>query len=86
MQEISIVTTVSVRGQTVVLAEIRRKLGLEDQSRLLWTVEGDTVRVTPVPDDPIEALWGVFKQPHGEPSLTQDLIQEHQHELADDER
>ena len=33
------ITTISSRGQTVVPAEIRRKLGLEDQTRLPWVTE-----------------------------------------------
>ncbi len=78
------ITTISTRGQTAVPAEIRRKLGLADQTRLLWIIEGDTVRIMRVPDDPIEALWGVFKQSAGERALTNDLMQDHQHEIAND--
>ena len=78
------ITTISTRGQTAVPAEIRRKLGLADQTRLLWIIEGDTVRIMRVPDDPIEALWGVFKQPEGERALTKDLIQDHQREIVND--
>ena len=76
------ITTVSTNGQTVVPAEIRRRLGLVAQSRLLWTIDGDTVRITRVPDDPVEALWEVFKQADDERPLTQDLILDHERELA----
>ena len=78
------ITTVSARGQTGVPAEVRRRLGLEAQSRLLWTIDGDAVRVARVTDDPVEALWGVFKQLEEERALTSDLIQEHKQSVLDD--
>jgi len=86
MQEGFMITTVSTNGQTVVPVEIRRRLGLVAQSRLRWTIDGDTVRITRVPDDPVEALWEVFKQADDELPLTQDLTLDHEQELVDDER
>lgn len=84
MQGKPVITTISTRGQTVIPVEIRRKLGLDEQCRVLWTIEGSTARITRVPDDPIEALWGVFKQLEGEPDLTANLIQDHQKERLND--
>lgn len=84
MQVKPVITTISTRGQTVIPAEIRRKLGLGEQCRVVWTIEGSTARITRLPDDPIEALWGAFKQLEGESDLAANLIQEHEQERLND--
>jgi len=54
-------TTVSTRGQTAVPAEIRRRYGIEEGSRLEWVDDGRSIRVIPVPADPVKALRGSAK-------------------------
>jgi AbrB family looped-hinge helix DNA binding protein len=54
-------TTVTTRGQTVVPAEIRRRYGIEEGSRLEWVDDGRSIRVIPVPADPVKALRGSAK-------------------------
>lgn len=54
-------TLVTRRGQTVVPAALRRKYGIEEGDRLVWLDEGRTIRVVPVPADPIKALQGSAK-------------------------
>ncbi len=51
-------TTLSRRGQTVVPAEIRRRHGLEEGDQLVWLDDGATIKVVPVPADPVAALRG----------------------------
>lgn len=51
-------TVITRRGQTVVPAAIRRRHGLSDGDRLYWIDDGTTIRVVPVPEDPVEALTG----------------------------
>jgi AbrB family looped-hinge helix DNA binding protein len=52
------VTAVSRRGQTVIPAEIRKKHRIEAGDRLSWIDDGESIRIVPLPRDPIRALRG----------------------------
>ena len=54
-------TRVTSRGQVSIPAAIRRKLRITPQTALEWIIEGNTVRVMPIPEDPIGALRGSGK-------------------------
>ena len=54
-------TTVTARGQTVVPAKIRRDHEIEPQTRLEWLDDGYTIRVVPVPEDPIREAKGLTR-------------------------
>ncbi len=52
-------STITARGQTVIPADIRRRLNLSPSDRLEWILEkNNTLRVIPVREDPIEAFRG----------------------------
>lgn len=54
-------TTISKRGQTVVPAAIRKRYRILDGDRLAWIDDGETIKVVPIPADPIRALKGIAK-------------------------
>lgn len=65
-------TIVSRRGQTVVPAAIRIRYKIKDGDQLVWIDDGETIRVIPVPADPIKALRGSGKGQN----LTAKLLEE----------
>jgi AbrB family looped-hinge helix DNA binding protein len=55
-------TKVTKRGQVSVPAEVRKQLKIEADTTLEWIVEGNTVRVIPLPADPVRAFRGSGKK------------------------
>ena len=52
---------VSVKGQTVVPREIRKALGIKPGTTLTWSLHDQTVLVTALAEDPVEASFGALK-------------------------
>jgi AbrB family looped-hinge helix DNA binding protein len=73
---------VSAKGWVVIPKPIRDKHGLEKGSRVQILDYGTIVAIVPLPDDPVEALHGMFE---GGPSLTEQLLAERQEEQAKEE-
>lgn len=71
-------TTVTIRGQTVVPAKIRRAYHIESQMKLEWLDDGETIRVIPLPKDPVRAARGISK------GLCNRLIREREKERSSD--
>jgi AbrB family looped-hinge helix DNA binding protein len=51
-------TTVTKRGQTVIPALIRKRYQIGEGTYLVWLDDGKTIKVVPVPADPLRALRG----------------------------
>lgn len=64
-------TTLTVRGQTVIPAPIRKAHNLRQDTKLEWIDDGKCIRVVPLGPDTIREARGVF----GEGSLRKALLQ-----------
>jgi AbrB family looped-hinge helix DNA binding protein len=51
-------TLVTKKGQTHIPAAIRKRHQIQEGDRLVWLDDGETIRVVPVPEDPVKALRG----------------------------
>jgi AbrB family looped-hinge helix DNA binding protein len=74
--------TVSAKGWVVIPKSMRDRHGLKKGSRVQVLDYGQILAIVPLPDDPIEALHGMFE---GGPSLTADLLTERERERAKEE-
>ena len=76
-------STVSVRGQTVIPQEIREKLGIKPKTKLVWSAENGVITVIPIPEDPIEASFGMLA---GRGYTLDDFLEERRKERALEEK
>jgi bifunctional DNA-binding transcriptional regulator/antitoxin component of YhaV-PrlF toxin-antitoxin module len=53
--------TVTARRQTVIPAKIRKAHQIDISTKLEWIDDWDTIRVVPLPTDPVESAKGISK-------------------------
>ena len=54
-------STVSARGQTTIPREVREQLRIKPKTKLAWSAHDGVITVIPIPEDPIEASFGMLK-------------------------
>lgn len=77
------VVKTSSKGQLVIPAEIRKKLGIKPGQKVNLTVVDGRAMITPLPEDPIKALRGSLK---GKPSMAKALLEERKKEVEHEEK
>lgn len=74
---------VSAKGWIVIPKKFRTKYNLHKGVKVQIVDYGGGLSIVPLPEDPIDALYGMLADG---PSLTADLVAERQEELAREER
>jgi len=70
--------TVSQKGWIVIPADLRKKYHLKPGTKVAVMDFSDGVTLVPVPDDPIDAVVGMFRDG---PSLTDVLLEERRRDI-----
>jgi AbrB family looped-hinge helix DNA binding protein len=76
---------VSSKGWVVIPKELRDKYNIRPGGKVEIVDYGGVLAIVPVPDDPIDALYGMFAHLGG-PSWTAELVEEHRRERENEER
>ena len=63
---------VTSRGQVSIPSKIRKKFNIEPESRVEWIVDGNVIKVIPLPKDPVAAFRGRGSRKYS----TEQLIEE----------
>ncbi len=77
-------TKVTTRGQVSIPAKIRKRLDVKPESYIEWVVEGNTVKIIPLPEDIISVFRGKGKGVYKTQELLRDRVKERKAERARD--
>lgn len=66
-------TTVSARGSVAIPKAFRQQFNLKPGSKVRFVAYGGGIHLVPLPEDPIEAMQGMFA---GGPAMTEELLAE----------
>lgn len=79
-------STVSARGQVSIPATLRKKYHIEAQTELEWVEEGNTIKIIPIPKDPVATFRGAGKGRYTSDNLVRDRKKERLEEEERDNR
>jgi AbrB family looped-hinge helix DNA binding protein len=73
-------TIISSKGQVVVPAELRQRLGLEKGTPATWSEEGGRLVLTPMTEQRLNEIMGFLKPGPGERSVFEASFEERERE------
>jgi AbrB family looped-hinge helix DNA binding protein len=71
---------VTTRGQVSIPSEIRKRFNIEPDSKVEWVIEGDVIKVIPLPKDTIAAFKGRGRKKYSTEQLIKDRRNERERE------
>jgi AbrB family looped-hinge helix DNA binding protein len=87
MQEvICMKATVTTRGQVSIPSKIRKQFKIEPASKVEWEIEGNTIKIIPLPKDPITAFKGRGEGIYSTDKLLKERKKERRREDEEDRR
>jgi AbrB family looped-hinge helix DNA binding protein len=75
--------TISSKGQIVIPKNVRDALNMKPKQKVLFRVVKDHLEVVPLPENPVEAYCGIFKEGS---SLVDALLKDRKEELKREEQ
>jgi AbrB family looped-hinge helix DNA binding protein len=75
--------TISSKGQIVIPKNIRDALNMKPKQKVLFRVVKDHLELVPLPENPVEAYCGIFKEGS---SLVDALLKDRKEELKREEQ
>ncbi len=76
---------ISSKGGVIIPKEIRKKFGLEPGMLVAFVEEEGSIKIVPMPKDPVNYARGMLKRKAGEKPLTEVLLEERKKELEREE-
>jgi len=71
---------VTTRGQVSIPSEIRKKFNIEPESKVEWIIDGNVIKVIPLPKDPVLAFRGKGSGKCSSEKLIRDRMAERERE------
>lgn len=72
---------VTTKGQVVIPAKLRRKLGIKQGTRVVFDEKNNTIVIRPITEAYIGSLQGMLAGDDGE-NWAEEIVQEHAEEVA----